>query len=397
LLAALALLGLAGCNGAVPPKTTKAPRVEVTTPITDVVMDYQDFTGRLEAIKAVEIRARVTGYIREIPFKEGDLVREGDLLFQIDERPYAADLHQADANVKVAITERNLMEKNAERARKLMLTKSISREEYDATVAAHEKSIASVGASEATRERAKLFLDYTKVLAPISGRVSRRFVDPGNLINADNTILTTIVTEDPIYAYFDVDERTYLEMPNLASLGSISDKDAPRLPVLMRLANESEFEKTGVVDFVDNRIIATTGTVRLRGVFANSKGLLKAGLFVRIRLPVGASYEATLIPDEAIQSDQERKFVWVVNEKNAVEYRAIKLGQSIKDLRVIRPPAKGKEGKEGLAAGDRIVISGMQRVRSGISVDADLKPPPPPPRMPLVRLMAGESKRKGDD
>jgi RND family efflux transporter MFP subunit len=388
ILTAVALLTSFGCNGEPPPKTVKSPKVEVTTPITDTVMDYQDFTGRLEAVKAVEIRARVTGYIKDVPFKEGDLVKKGDLLFQIDERPYLADLHLADANVKVAITERNLMEEKADRAKKLLAKNAIARDEYDAAVAALDKAVAGVGAAEASRERAKLYHDYTRVIAPLSGRVSRRLVDPGNLINADNTILTSIVTEDPIYAYFDIDERTYLEMPNLASLGTISDKSAARLPVLMRLSNESEFERVGTVNFVDNRIIATTGTVRLRGIFDNPKGALKAGLFVRVRLPIGAAYEATLIPDEAVQSDQERKYVWVVNSKDEVEYRAVKLGQAIKDLRVIRPASKGKEGKEGLAPGERIVISGIQRVRSGVRVTADLKQPPAPPQMPLVQLMA---------
>jgi RND family efflux transporter MFP subunit len=160
-------------------------------------------------------------------------------------------------------------------------------------------------------------------------------------------------------------------------------------PVMMRLANESDFEKDkiGHVDFVDNRVIATTGTVRMRGVFQNTSGLLKAGLFVRIRLPIGSPYKAILIPDEAIQSDQERKYVWIVNAKNEVEYRSVKLGQSLKELRVILPPEKGKEGKEGLTPEDRVIVSGMQRVRNGIAVDAEKQPPPAPPEMPLVRLL----------
>jgi multidrug efflux system membrane fusion protein len=385
-------LTLTGCNSAAPPKATKAPRVEATTPIIDLVMDYQDFTGRLEAVKSVEIRSRVTGYITEIPFKEGDLVREGDLLFQIDRRPYAADLNLAEANVKVSVTERSRTEKNAERANQLRATKAIAPEQYDAALAERDKAVAAVEAAEAARERAKLFLDYTRVTAPITGRISRRYVDSGNLINADNTVLTTIVAEDPIYAYFDVDERTYLDLPNLGLLGKGTEADGQRLPVMMRLANESEFTKVGAVDFVDNRVTATTGTVRMRGVFANAMGALKPGLFVRIRLPIGAAYSATLIPDEAIQSDQERKYIWVVNSKGEAEYRSVKLGQSIKDLRVIRPPEKGKKGKEGVAQGERVIISGMQRVRNAMKVEAEMKPPPAPPQMPLVRLLAHNPK-----
>jgi RND family efflux transporter MFP subunit len=259
-------------------------------------------------------------------------------------------------------------------------------------LAERDKAVAAVEAAEAAHERAELYLGYTRVTAPISGRVSRRFVDAGNLVNADNTVLTTIVAEDPVYAYFDVDERTYLDLPNLAALGKGTEKNGQRLPVMMRLANESTFTKVGGVDFVDNRITATTGTVRMRGVFPNPKGALKPGLFVRIRLPIGGAYSATLIPDEAIQSDQERKYIWIVNTKGEAEYRSVKLGQAIKELRVIRPPEKGKEGKEGIADGERVIISGMQRVRNAMKVDVDMKLPPEPPQMPLVGLLARHAK-----
>jgi RND family efflux transporter MFP subunit len=390
----VAAICLAGCDPAQPPKIGKNTNVIVTTPITDTVMDYQDFSGRLSAIMTVEMRARVSGYVTQAPFKEGDPVKKGETLFQIDERPYQADVNQTEANLNVAIAERNLLQKNAERARKLMLANSISREDYETTLATFEKSGATVKAMEAAKERALLYLDYTKVIAPIDGRISRRFVDPGNLINADNTVLTSIVSENPMYAYFDVDERTYIKdlLPSVAP-GQISWYEGLKLPVLMRLSSETEYEKTGVVDFVDNRVVATTGTVRMRGVFENQTGMLKAGLFVRIRLPIGSAFNAILIPDEAILSDQERKYVWVVNAKNEVEYRSVKLGQSIKELRVIRPAEKGKEGKEGLTEGERVIISGMQRVRNGIPVDAEMQTPPPLPQMPLVQLLL---KRNGE-
>jgi RND family efflux transporter MFP subunit len=370
-----------------PAAVTKAVKVVVTRPVTGTVIDYQDFTGRLEAVKTIEVRARVSGYVTEIPFKEGDRVKEGQLLFQIDPRPYQVELNQAEANLKVAHTDRQLHERNAERARKLILTQSISREEYDAATAALEKSVATIGAVEAAKEKAKLYLDYTRVVAPISGRISRRYVDPGNLVNADNTILTTIVTENRMYAYFDVDERTYLELLTMLPAAGATSPGL-KVPVLMRLANENEFARVGTVDFVDNRVVATTGTVRMRGVFDDPTGHLKAGLFVRIRLPIGSAYQAKLIPDEAIQADQERKYVWVVSAKNEVQYRSVKIGQAVNEMRVIRPPAPGKEGKEGLADGDRVIVSGMQRVRNGVLVEPVMQNPPPPPSVPLVQALA---------
>ena len=378
--------GSTGCDKALPAKESKNPRVKVTHPLTETVMDFQDFTGRLEAVKTVEIRARVSGYVTEVPFKEGDVVKEGDLLFQIDVRPYKADLNQAEANLKVAEAEQNLQVRNAERARVLLPANAISKEDYETVLASMEKAAANVGAAKAAKERAELYLTYTRVTAPITGRISRRFVDPGNLINADTTVLTTVVTEDPMFAYFDVDERTYLDLLGSVAPGQRSWYEGLKLPVMMRLANEKEFDKVGVVDFVDNRVIANTGTVRMRGVFGNPAGLLKAGLFVRIRLPIGSAYKAIVIPEEAILSDQERKYVWVVNEKNQVEYRSVKLGKSIQDWRVMRAPTKGMEGKEGLSMGERVIIIGMQRVRAGTQVDAEMETLAAPPEMPLVGL-----------
>jgi membrane fusion protein, multidrug efflux system len=416
---------LAGCQRAEPGKAARDPRVIVTTPITQTVMDYQDFTGRLDAVKTVDIRARVSGYVLEAPFKEGDQVKEGELLFQIDPRTYLADLNQAEANLKLAIADRNLQQKNAERARRVYASRASAAEDYETALAAEEKASAAVGAAQAAKERAKLYVDFTRVISPLTGRISRRFVDPGNLITADTTILTSVVTESPMYAYFDVDERTYLDLLESAEAeksasaaaglaatgvpvvppGNHAAKDgAPaaasgaakrtwfeslHFPVMMRLANEedSDANKIGFVDFVDNRVVGTTGTVRMRGVFQNWGGLLKAGLFVRIRLPLRSPYPSILIPDEAIQSDQERKFVWVVGHNSDVEYRSVQLGQTLREWRVILPPRKGKEGQEGLSLDDRVIVSGMQRVSKGRRVDAELHPPAAPPDVPLVRML----------
>jgi RND family efflux transporter MFP subunit len=377
-----------GCNHATNADTPQKPvEVVVTTPIRGEVIDYQDFTGRLDALKTVEIRARASGFVMEAPFKEGDLVHEGDLLFQIDRRPYEATLNQAEANLRVAKADRVLQEKHANRAKALIRSNSISPDDFETMVATAEKSAASVGAAQAARDLAQLNLDYTKVTAPLTGRISRRFVDPGNLVTADTTMLTTILSDNPLYAYFDVDERTYLElmggrvMSSEPSAGSLPSDKRPAFttPVVMRLANEEEFARTGVVDFVDNRVSPTSGTIRMRAVFQNPSGMLKPGLFVRIRLPLGNPYQTTIIPDEALMSDQGRKYLFIVNDKNQVEYRSVELGQEIKGLRVIQ---------KNLALSDRVIIGGMQRVRQGSVVTVKMREPPQPPDAPLARLLA---------
>src|SRR4051812_35538467 len=203
---------LTGCGAPTRARPEKTVEVDVTTPIADEVIDYQDFTGRLDAFRTVDVRAHVTGYVNEGTLKEGDLVQKGDTLFRIDSRTFDADLAQADANLKLGITERELQEANAIRARRLYGTRAMGREEYDQIMAASAKSAATVGSLEAARNRAKLYVDYCNVTAPFSGRISRRLVDPGNLVKADDTILTTLVADDPVYAYFDVDERTYLDL-----------------------------------------------------------------------------------------------------------------------------------------------------------------------------------------
>ncbi len=368
--AVLAAALAAGCTHAPPAKTAKPVEVVVTTPVADRVTDYQDFTGRLEAIKTVDIRARVSGYVTEVPFKEGDRVKEGDLLFQIDQRTYQADYNLAVANYKQAVAEQDLQEKNIARAKKLRGTGAMTLEEVDQIEGAMEKAKAAVGAAAASRDRAKLYVDYTRVTSPVTGRVSRRFVDPGNLVNQDQTLLTTIVTEDPMYAYFDVDERTYLDLVGAAPGDRSTWMADKKYPVWVRLANEDAYTHAGTVDFVDNRLAGNTGTIRLRGVFANPNHLFKPGLFVRVRLPIGQSYQALLIPDEALLSDQGRKYVYVVNAQNAVEYRAVEPGQAVQGLRVI---------KKGIAAGDRVIVSGMQRVKPEAPVQPTVQAPPKPP------------------
>jgi RND family efflux transporter MFP subunit len=390
-----------GCGHNGKAKPDKTVEVVVTTPTTGNVLDYQDFTGRVDAFRTVDLRARVTGYVNEAPFKEGDVVKKGQILFRIDPRSYRADLAQAQANLKLAVADRDLQEMNALRARRMLGTRSIGKEEYDQILASREKSHANVGALEAARDRAALYLEYADVVAPHSGRISRRYIDPGNLVKADDTMLTTLVLDDPVYVYFDVDERTYLDLAG----EKLSSSSATRIherqfPVLMRLANEEEFIHPGKVDFVDNRLNGNTGTIRMRGVFTNALGTLKSGLFARIRLPIGKPYQSLLIPDEALQSDQGRKFVYVVDAEDKVRYRSVTLGQAIPTVREAKNGAKKTEQsgqepekmmlrviKKGLKQGDRVIISGMQRVRPDLHVKVRVEKPARAPEVALLKLL----------
>jgi multidrug efflux system membrane fusion protein len=381
---------VAGCNpGQNKAQGPKTIDVVVTQPITDEVTDYQDFTGRLDAVKTVDIRARVSGYINEAPFKEGDEVHQGDLLFQIDPRPYKAQLDAAQAQfvaagAQIAVSDSNLKLARItyDRARaagnaSTPLELDQDRTQVQVTEANLNLARANLGKAAADLETAKLNYEWTTVKAPLNGRISRRYVDPHNLVNADNTMLTTIVTTDPVYAYFDVDERTYLDL--MGSSGKTGSWfSGLKFPVLMRLANESDFTHVGTVTFLDNRLSGNTGTIRMRGEFKNVTGFFKPGLFVRIRLPIGLPYQATLIAEEAILSDQGRKYVYVIDKDNKAQYRSVTLGQAIGGLRVI---------KEGLAPGEQVVVSGMQRVQRDKEVQKTVQPPPKPPHASLSRLL----------
>jgi multidrug efflux system membrane fusion protein len=419
LSALMAAVTAAGCNNAgADKKDSKRTEVVVAATITDPdVFDFQDFTGRLDAYKTVEVRARVSGYITDAPFKEGDIVQAGQALFQIDIDPYKVDLDLAEANLRVARADQNLQEKNAARARKLIENRGISPEDFDTAIAALVKAEATVGSIQASLTKAQLYMGYTRVTAPLTGRISRRYVDPGNLVNADSTLLTTIVSITPVYAYFDVDERAYLDL-----------QKRPTRRVLMRLANEDQFTHTGAVDFIDNRVNANAGTIRMRGVFDYIQGLtvvtaatgaaapaapplvdklpsiLSPGLFARVRVPVGEPYKAVLVPDEALMTDQGRKNVLVVKEvkikdqeakegeevkdkrqkgEGAVEYRQVETGQLIDGMRVIK---KGLTGEPG----EYVVVSGQQRVRLNTKerqeVDVTINPTPKLPESPLGAL-----------
>jgi len=383
------LLGAAGCGSASKPDSGgKSIDVEIAQPVTGQVVDFEEFTGRLDALKTTDIRARVSGYVTDAPFKEGDEVHEGDLLFKIDPQTYEADLNQAEANLKLAEADSRLQQKIATRNQMLDKTQSVSREEYETAAATAEKAKATVKSMEAIRNRAKLYVGWTKVTAPWTGRISRRLVDPGNLVNADNTVLTTMVTDDQLYAYFDVDERTYLNLveSRASKATSLGNSDSP---VVFRLASESDFSRIATVNFVDNRVNAATGTIRMRGVFANETKTLKPGLFVRIRLPIGVPYQAILVRDEAVLSDQGRKYVFVVGEQDKVVYRRpVTIGQETGGWRVV---------KEGVKVDDKVIIAGMQRVRETSLVRPTEKQPPKPSESRLVQLLNQYLTKKNGD
>lgn len=350
-----------------PPKPAKAPPPEVlvSTPVEDEITDFEDFTGRTEAVRTVEVRARVTGYLDKVNFKDGTEVKEGDLLFVIDPRPYRAELNRTEAMLVQAETRTKRLEADFRRASATFNRGAISREEFDAKSSDYAEASAAVGSARANRDLAALNLEFTQVTAPISGRISRRLVDAGNLVQADVTALTSIVSLDPMYVYFDEDERTLLRIRRLIREGKVHSRTEAEVPVMAALADEEGFPHKGMIDFSDNQVDPSTGTLRVRAVIpnpANGDGkarVLSPGLFIRIRLPIGNPRKALLVAEQAMGTDQGRKFVYVVNDQNEITYRPVKTGTLDHGMRVI---------EEGLTLEDRVVVSGLQRIRPGAKV-----------------------------
>jgi RND family efflux transporter MFP subunit len=371
-IAAVVILGLSsvlvGCARAPAEATASAPLpVMVSHPVERDVTDYADFTARTAAVDSVEMRARVWGYLEKVNFKEGDVVKKGDVLFEIDPRIYRAALDQAKAEVERQKSQRDLDEIEFRRSTALLRRNAVSREELDQAVARRGVSRAGLAAAEAQVEWAELDLGYTKVTAPVSGRASRYVVTVGNLIQAGDqgggTLLTTIVSVDPMYAYFDVDEHTALRVRHLVREGKA---DSPRdggFPVSLGLANEEGHPHQGTVNFVDNQVNPKTGTIRLRGVFPNKDQVLLPGLFARVRTPIGRPHQALLVSERALDTDQGQKILYGVNDKNEVEIRPVRLGALHNGLREIA---------DGLKQGERVVVEGMQNVRPGVTVEPNL-------------------------
>lgn len=331
------------------------PQVTVAEVIHRPLRQWQEFTGRLQAIQTVQVQPRVGGYIDRVAFTDGAPVSKGTLLFQIDPRPFQAEVNRLTAERARAAAQLHLAEANYRRGTRLLASNAISRQDYESLGATQSSDEAALSSVDSQLREARLNLEFTQVRAPISGHASRALITAGNLVNSDS-VLTTVVSDNPIYAYFDVDERTYLRY---AQLGRGRRGDAGAAKVFMGLIDEQGYPHQGRLDFIDNRIDPATGTIRARAVFANADGRYTPGLFARIRLVGGPLKKATLIQDRAIGTDLGKKFVLAVTPHSEVEYRPVKLGPEIDGLRVI---------EQGLADGDVVVVDGLQHVRPGQTV-----------------------------
>jgi len=339
-----------------PPQVTVAPAISRT------VADEDEFTGHFESVNSVEVRPRVGGFVERVAFIEGALVHQGDVLFTIDARPYEAEVARADAVLAQARTRKELADMELERAQRLVSTQAISREELDARTSGRAESDAAIKAAEAALRLAKLNLEWTVVRAPITGRVSRAEVTSGNLVQAGPpaaTLLTTIVSMDPMYVYFDGDEQAFLKYMQVRPTAT-GARGLGRT-VYVGLASEAGFPHEGTVDFVDNQVDRSAGTIRIRAVMPNKSLLFTPGLFARVRLVDGNRRDATLIQDRAIGTDQDRKFVLVLNGDNTLAYRPITIGRLVDGLRLV---------DSGLKPGERVVVNGQMRVRPGMKVVA---------------------------
>ncbi|HEA53512.1 efflux RND transporter periplasmic adaptor subunit [Marinobacter antarcticus] len=355
----LTIVGLAGCEvhseeaAAAPPP----PAVDVAQVKPEFITLWDGFTGRVAAPESVELRPRVSGYIDKVAFKEGERVKQGDLLFQIDARPYQARVNAAKADLSRARSQLELAQSQAKRAQHLLQSRAISKEEADQRASSKATAHSAVLASAAELDSAQLNLDYTKIRSPINGRVSRAFVTRGNLASTDQTLLTRVVSIDPVYIYFESDEETAM-----ATLGRLGD--GPQPTVKVSLTGDNGFTRDAQVDFVDNQLDARTGTLQYRAVMANPDGQLRPGQFARVQMPVADLDQALLVDQKAVLTDQDRRYVYVVGDDNTVSRRDIQPGRRSNGLIVVR---------EGLKPGERIIVNGVQKIMMpGMKVSPEL-------------------------
>lgn len=355
-LTAVALSQLAGCGqetdgqaGGFPP-----PAVSVAEVIVRDIIPWEEFTGRIEAKEVVKIHPRVGGVIEEIPYHEGDIVKKGELLFVIDQQPFRAELDRAEAELARAHAQDDLARSEVRRAKNLVKRKLLSQDEYDRRTAAEDQASASVRSAKATLQLARLNLEYTEIRSPIDGRTGRVLVTRGNLVASNPTPdqLTTVLSLDPVYVIFDSDELTYLRYFGKAQPSVGRDEQKKRL-VFVGLGNEEGFPREGYLDFVDNRVAPETGTIRLRGVLDNSDYQLTPGLFARVKLLATQSEQTILINERAILTDQDRKYVYVLGDKNSAMRRDIKIGRVFEGFRIVT---------EGLKPGDQVIVHGIQKI-----------------------------------
>jgi multidrug efflux system membrane fusion protein len=368
---------LIGCNQNRPTLPQPGPAKVTLIPAAQLELtDRDEFVGRTEASETVEVRSRVSGFIKSVDFRDGDIVTQGQPLFKIEPDTYQAIQDQSISRIELWKSKKELAQSRLTRNERLLATNTISQDEYNETLAAVREADANIVAAEADARRTQLDLKYTDVKAEITGKIDRAFVTPGNVVTGGigtGTLLTRIVKNTPIYAYVDVDERTFLryarrfnspENPEAAPAQLIPVRDR-NIPVEMQLADDVGFPHKGFLDFIENRIDAATGTIRIRAVFENKNLFLTGGLFVRLRIPTSGSYRATLIPEQSIATDQSFKYCWVIGKDNLPERRNLTLGQRQGEWRVIR---------DGVKPGEQVVFEGVQRVRVGQAVEA--KPAP---------------------
>jgi RND family efflux transporter MFP subunit len=328
------------------------------------IVEWDEFTGRTEPVEAVEVRPRVSGYIQEVRFQAGQLVKKGDVLFAIDPRWHQADFERRQAEAEEAKVRLENSKREAERTGQLLADKAISIEETDARQSRYQGAKAALLAAQAALDTAKLDLEYTQVRAPIDGRVSRALLTEGNYVNGvagGATLLTTLVSVDPIYVYADVDENSLLKFNALAQAKALEKNGDGKIPVELELADEEGFPHHGSIESFDNRLDANTGSILLRAIFPNGDGRIVPGLFARIRVPLSERHPALLVEEQAIGTDQGQKFVLTLSPTNTVEYHTIKPGPLVGGKRIIR---------SGVESGQQVVINGLQRVRPGMAVQA---------------------------
>lgn len=335
-----------------------APVVTVAPVVEKELIEWTEFTGQTEAVEAVEVRPRVSGYIQEVRFQSGQLVKKGDVLFVIDPRPYQAEVEQREAELEQAKARHANAGRMAHRADQLLKSSAISSEEADTSISDFHQARAAVLAAEAALKSARLDLEFTEVRAPIDGRVSRALLTTGNYVSGNAggaSLLTTIVSVDPIYVYADVDERSLLQLQAL-----MTKQEGLRIPVEMQLADEEGYPHRGFIESLDNRVDRNTGTIVLRAQIPNPDGRIIPGLFVRLRVPLSEERPTLLVDETAIGTDQAQKFVFSIGKDNTVEYRKVTLGPVADGKRIVR---------SGLNAGDMIIVNGVQRARPGAPVN----------------------------